>query len=205
MRRLILLLTMMAATLVVASGVALAVTKIGGPGPDTLKGTNGADNLLGNGANDVLFALGGRDNLLGGEGKDWVLGGNKRRPSGGEKTLVGGPGNDGVAIGRGSSNAVGGAAVGEAGNDMLFEEATRNFSTNTYSGGSGNDVFLVNNKPANKDIVACGSGFDRVLVDSKDVVASDCEQVSLNLSDQEFFETVPQSFFEGLAPFPPGL
>jgi hypothetical protein len=29
--------------------------------------------------------------------------------------------------------------------------------------------------------------------------------VSMNLSDQEFFETVPQSFFEGLAPFPPGL
>jgi hypothetical protein len=27
----------------------------------------------------------------------------------------------------------------------------------------------------------------------------------MNLTDQEFFETVPQSFFEGLAPFPPGL
>jgi Ca2+-binding RTX toxin-like protein len=38
----------------VSSGVALAVTKISGPGPDTLKGTNGADHLLGNGGNDVL-------------------------------------------------------------------------------------------------------------------------------------------------------
>jgi hypothetical protein len=27
----------------------------------------------------------------------------------------------------------------------------------------------------------------------------------MNLSDREFFETVPQSFFEGLEPFPPGL
>ena len=205
MRRTIVLLATMALTLLVASGVALAVTKIGGPGPDTLRGTNGADNLLGKGGNDVLYALGGRDTLLGGGGKDWLMGGNERHLQGGEKTLVGGPGNDGVAIGRGSSNAVGGAAVGGAGNDMLFEEATRNFSTNTYSGGSGNDVFLVNNKPTNKDIVMCGSGFDRVLVDSKDVVASDCEQVSMNLSDQEFFETVPQSFFEGLEPFPPGL
>jgi Ca2+-binding RTX toxin-like protein len=76
MRRLFLLLAAMAATLIVAGGVAVAVTKIGGPGPDTLRGTKGADNLLGNGGNDVLYAFGGRDNLLGGEGKDWVLGGN---------------------------------------------------------------------------------------------------------------------------------
>src|SRR5918993_5362221 len=107
MRRTIVLLATMALTLLVASGVALAVTKIGGPGPDTLKGTNGADNLLGNGANDVLFALGGRDKLLGGEGKDWVLGGNERRPFGGDKTLVGGPGNDGVPGSKGSDIVVG--------------------------------------------------------------------------------------------------
>ena len=85
MRRVILLLTMMAATLVVASGVALAVNKIGTNGPDTLKGTNGADNLLGNGGNDTLFALAGNDNLLGGAGKDEVLGGDERKPKGGNK------------------------------------------------------------------------------------------------------------------------
>src|SRR5688572_11496253 len=39
MRRAMLLLAVMAATLVVASGMALAVTKIGTDGPDTLKGT----------------------------------------------------------------------------------------------------------------------------------------------------------------------
>src|SRR5829696_1139553 len=65
MRRTILLLATMALTLLVASGVALAVTKIGGPGPDTLRGTNRADNLLGRGGNDVLLGLGGRENLLG--------------------------------------------------------------------------------------------------------------------------------------------
>ena len=200
MRRVILLLVMIAAMVVVTSGVALAVNKVGTNGPDTLRGTNGADNLLGKGGNDVLSSLAGRDNLLGGEGKDWVLGGNERRPLGGNKTLVGGPGNDVIATGLDSSNSVGGA-----GNDFLFEEKTRGLSTDTYSGDPDNDVFLVNNKPTNKDIVVCGSGFDRVLVDSKDVVASDCEQVSRNLSDQEFFETVPQSFFEGLEPPPPGL
>ena len=72
MRRVILLLTVMATTLVLASGVALALTKIGTNGPDTLRGTNGDDNLLGKGANDRLFALNGRDTLLGGPGKDWV-------------------------------------------------------------------------------------------------------------------------------------
>ena len=46
MRRVILLLAAMATTLVVASGLALAVTKIGTNGPDTLRGTNGSDNLL---------------------------------------------------------------------------------------------------------------------------------------------------------------
>jgi RTX calcium-binding nonapeptide repeat (4 copies) len=96
MRRLILLLAMMAATLVVASGVALAVNKIGTNGSDTLKGTNGADTLIAKGGNDVLYALGGRDTLVGEEGKDWVLGGNEQRPLGGNKSLVGGPGNDGV-------------------------------------------------------------------------------------------------------------
>ena len=50
MRRTIVLLATMALTVLVASGVALAVTKIGTDGPDTLKGTDGADSLLGNGA-----------------------------------------------------------------------------------------------------------------------------------------------------------
>lgn len=80
MRRFILLLTMMAATLVTASGVSLAVDEIGTNGPDTLKGTNGSDNLLGRGGNDALYGFDGRDNLLGGDAKDWVLGGDEVGP-----------------------------------------------------------------------------------------------------------------------------
>lgn len=76
MRRTIVLLATMTLTLLVASELALAVTKIGGLGPDTLRGTNEDDKLLGNGGDDALFGLGGRDDLLGGQGKDWVLGGN---------------------------------------------------------------------------------------------------------------------------------
>jgi Ca2+-binding RTX toxin-like protein len=67
MRRVILLLAVMSATLVLASGVALAVNKVGTNGPDTLRGTNGDDNLVGRGGNDDLFGLGGNDDLVGGE------------------------------------------------------------------------------------------------------------------------------------------
>src|SRR5215208_4449000 len=106
MRRTILLLATMALTLLVASGVALAVTKIGGPGPDTLKGTNGDDNLIGKGGNDELYALGGDDNL------------------------VGGPGNDLVGSGFGSDRI-----LGEAGNDFMGDADLRESSKDIFSGG----------------------------------------------------------------------
>ena len=198
MRRVILLLALMAATLVVASGVALAVNKVGTNGPDTLRGTNGDDNLVGLGGNDVLFGLGGRDNLLGEEGKDWVLGGNERRASGGDKNLVGGPGNDGVLGGTGSDNI-----LGEAGNDFLIDGEFRESSKDKLSGGAGDDVIDVINGPAFEDVVTCGDGFDRVLADRKDLVLSDCERVFIGLaSGDEFEEAIPQSFFGGLALFP---
>ena len=57
MRRIMLLVATTALTLLLASGVALAVTRIGTDGPDTLRGTKGDDNLLGKGGNDTLLAL----------------------------------------------------------------------------------------------------------------------------------------------------
>jgi Ca2+-binding RTX toxin-like protein len=189
MRRTILLLATMALTLLVASGVALAVNKIGTDGPDTLKGTNGDDNLFGKGGDDRLFALGGRDNLLGGPGKDYLFGGDERRLGGGNKNLVGGTGNDVVASGVGSDNAVGGP-----GNDFL-NDVIREAAEDNYVGGPGDDVFAVNNRPA---------GVERVLADRKDVVAGDCERVYFGLTDEEFAETIPPSFFEGLPPPPEG-
>jgi Ca2+-binding RTX toxin-like protein len=226
MRRAILLVAMMAVSLVVASGVALAVNKVGTNGPDTLRGTNGADNLIGKGGNDVLFALGGRDNLLGGEGKDWVVGGTARRLQGGDKNLVGGPGNDGVVGGIGSDNALGGSGndyvdgfrgsdniSGGDGNDLLQDGPFRETAKDTLSGGDGDDVYLVYNRPAARDVVTCSGGFDRVAADTKDVVSDDCERVVVDsaagpvahqlyqeLEESGYFE----NFFEGLAPFPEG-
>jgi hypothetical protein len=49
MRRAVLVVAAMALALLLASGVAWAVNKVGTDGPDILRGTNRADNLLGEG------------------------------------------------------------------------------------------------------------------------------------------------------------
>jgi Ca2+-binding RTX toxin-like protein len=206
MRRTLLLLSTMMLALLLASGVAWAVNKIGTDGPDTLRGTNGVDNLIGKGGNDRLFGLRGRDTLLGGPGKDWV----DTHPTGartGDKNLLGGPGND-IVIGGWSSDKV----VGEEGNDLLPDGPERDVALDIVSGGTGTDVIFVASlrlKATAEDIVTCGSGFDRVLADTKDVVAPDCEKVVLfrggsasEYFDQadEFAAEVPPSFWEGLQP-----
>jgi Ca2+-binding RTX toxin-like protein len=203
MKRILVLFIVMAVTLVAASGVAWAVNKIGTNGPDTLKGTNRADNLLGRGGNDVLYSLAGRDNLLGGAGRDALLGENERhRLLGGDKNLKGGPGNDIGVGGKGSDNV-----LGDAGNDLLIDDGDREFSRDNLSGGPGNDVIDVMHHRSARDLVVCGSGFDRVAADRKDVVAPDCEKVVVfrggTLSEyfdvlDAFYESIPPSFFEGL-------
>jgi Ca2+-binding RTX toxin-like protein len=206
MRQTLLLLSTMMLALLLASGVAWAVNKIGTDGPDTLRGTNGVDNLIGKGGNDRLFGLRGRDTLLGGPGKDWV----DTHPTGartGDKNLLGGPGND-IVIGGWSSDKV----VGEEGNDLLPDGPERDVALDIVSGGTGTDVIFVASlrlKATAEDIVTCGSGFDRVHADTKDVVAPDCEKVVLfrggsasEYLDQadEFAAEVPPSFWEGLQP-----
>jgi Ca2+-binding RTX toxin-like protein len=203
MRRIILMVATVALTVLVASGVALAVNKIGTDGPDTLRGTNGNDNLIGKGGNDRLFALDGRDNLLGGPGKD-LVGTDPTVWRRGDKNLQGGPGNDIVFGARGSDNV-----LGDEGNDWLIDGPTRESSLDKVSGGDGNDVLLVENVPATKDIATCGGGFDRILADRKDLVAPDCERVRIahgsleevRQQEEEFFASIPQSFFEGLPRF----
>jgi Ca2+-binding RTX toxin-like protein len=197
MRRLFLLSTAMAVALVLASGVALAVTRIGTEGPDTLRGANGDDQLVGKGGNDTLLALAGNDTLIGGAGKDVVNGGNLQEPFGGDKNLVGGRGNDAVQGGLGFDNL-----VAQEGNDLMVGgEFDTPPMKDTLSAGAGNDVIDVLNEPAGKDIVSCGGGFDRVLDDSKDVVAPDCEKVFIGpAAADRFFNSIPQSFIEGLPP-----
>ena len=207
MRRTILAVATMALTMLVASGVALAVTKIGTEGPDTLKGTNEADTLLGKNGNDRIFRLRGNDNLLGGAGKDVVFGGELVNGNllvrVGDKNLVGGPGNDWVLGGLGADNVVGGD-----GNDLVSDGILQESSRDTLSSGDGNDVILVDNKPATRDLVGCGSGFDRVQADRADKLAPNCEFAvvvhgsyeDIVRQEERFQESVPASFYEGLPP-----
>ena len=194
------LVAMMAVSLVVASGVALAVNKVGTDGPDYLRGTNDDDNLIGKGGNDILNSLAGDDNLVGGRGKDVVVGGKSCCDpgdfSGGDKNLLGGPGNDAVVGGIGSDNM-----TGNDGNDLVFDGPFRDSATDIISAGDGNDVVGVFSDPAFKDIVTCGGGVDRVFADKKDVVARDCEKVADSFAEfEELSESIPQSFWEGLPP-----
>src|SRR5918999_4638974 len=140
MRRTPLLLSSMVLTLLLVSGAALAVNKVGTDGRDTLRGTNGADNLSGKGGSDRLISLAGNDNLSGGSGSDTESGGD--------------------------------------GGDFLFDtgEGVRN-SSDSLSGGAGDDALLTRDVPAGKDAVSCGSGTDIVFADRADVIANDCEQV----------------------------
>jgi Ca2+-binding RTX toxin-like protein len=92
MRRITLLLMLMATALLAASGVALAKTLIGGPGPDRIDGTRAADQLEGRGGNDFIRGYAGRDRILGQDGND-VLGAGPTREAGVD-AVEGGRGND---------------------------------------------------------------------------------------------------------------
>ena len=197
MRRVVLLLTVMAAALFMASGVALAVARSGGPGDDTLRGTNGTDALDGNGGDDVLLGFRGTDGLSGGEGRDAVLGGDEFGPQAGDRALSGGPGGDFVGGGEGSD-----ALSGGAGRDYMYagppfrEEAD---DVDVIDAGDGDDAIEAKNVPAAMDVIDCGRGFDRVLVDSKDVT-SDCERVFTRPG--EYFESIFNSNYNYFAPLP---
>ena len=92
MKRTIVLFATMVLSLLLASGVALAVTKIGTDGPDTLMGTKGSDQLRGKGGADWIDGRPGNDVILGGPGGDILIDGPGRE--GAVDTLEGGDGYD---------------------------------------------------------------------------------------------------------------
>jgi Ca2+-binding RTX toxin-like protein len=209
MRRVAFLLAGMAAMLVLASKVALAVNRVGTNGPDTLRGTNKDDNLVGKGGQDDLFGLDGSDNLQGEKNRDNLLGGDKSAPGfapkGGDKNLVGGPNNNLIFGGKGSDNI-----INNKNNNLLFECCLREFSKDTLSDGSGNDVINVSHRPAFQNVVVCGRGFDQILTNKKNTITHNYKKMVVVRGSREavlrqvdeFFESVPDSFFQGLPPNP---
>jgi Ca2+-binding RTX toxin-like protein len=184
----------MAAVLVMASGVALAVARSGGPGNDILRGTDGTDALEGNGGNDVLLGYRGTDALSGGKGRDAVLGGNEVGPRAGDKALTGGPGGDFVNGGYGTE-----AVSGGSGRDFVVDGPQPDEDQDALAGGAGRDGLDAYNRPASTDAIDCGSGFDKVLVDSKDVTEN-CERVFTN--GRKFYNSIPNYYFEPLQRIP---
>jgi hypothetical protein len=60
---------------------------------------------------------------------------------------------------------------------LLIDGPRWESAKDTLGGGEGKDILFIFNRPAARDIVGCGDGFDRVLADRKDTVGGDCERV----------------------------
>jgi hypothetical protein len=121
-------------------------TKLG----EKLKGTKGSDRILGRGGRDRISGLGKRDCLAGGAKQDRIAGGK------GRDRVGGGKGRDRLNGGRGGDLLVGGS-----GKDAI-------------SGGRGRD--RVRARDHKRDVVRCGKGRDRAIVDRRDKTVG-CEKV----------------------------
>ena len=148
MRRAVLLwLTVMGVTLILASGIALAAVVQCVPGQQC-NGTDQADQITGTGGPDMIFAEGGDDTVKAGTGNDQITGDGDFGGNDGEDTIFGGPGDDEFgAFGR----------------------------SDTLEGGSGNDTIHAAMDGV-KDDIDCGRGSsDRVDFDRGIDAVSRCE------------------------------
>jgi len=151
---------LMVATLVLASGVVLAVERSGGPGNDLLIGTNRGDILKGGRGDDEIRGLGNPgsqfDDLHGGLGRDVIYGG-----PGGWDFLDGGKGPDVLYGGAGTDDM-----FGVTGEDVLY-------------GGDGNDYLDGRDegtKDTQRDELYCGTGRDKAIAGKLDFVSRSCEK-----------------------------
>jgi hypothetical protein len=178
--------------LLALTGVAVAAI-IGTAGSDTLTGTPGDDALYGLAGNDRLNGLQGNDDLDGGPGADDIRGG-----PGDDAVSYGGTSapvtvtlddqaNDGAA-GEGDNVHTDVEDIyGGAGDDRLTGDA----AGNTIDGGAGNDTIVggkgfdflyggpgddvIDARDGTQDVVDCGAGRDRAIVDRVDLVTG-CER-----------------------------
>ncbi len=98
----------------------------------------------------------GNDRIVGSDGRDQIAG------KGGHDTIYGLRARDSLS--------------GGSGNDTIYAGPVNEAAQDAVAGGYGDDVIRVANRPAGQDVVDCGPGFDRVVVDRRDVV-SGCNRV----------------------------
>lgn len=135
----------------------------GGPGNDRIYGQGGNDVLRGGPGNDKIYGRGGNDIIRGGSGNDRLYG------DAGADRILGGPGSDRIEGGDGNDRL-----SGRSGDDVLVGGAGRD----TLAGDAGNDVLRGIDSTAWTELLACGSGRDRVFADRRDV-RRDCETTVL--------------------------
>jgi hypothetical protein len=182
MRCAILLLIVMAAMLVVASGVALAVTREGGPGNDSVLGTDGPDDLGGGVGNDSITGFGGKDVMWGGFLPPSLGAFPPNEVSPNNDSMIGGSDNDFMTGLDGSDQIVGGT-----GDDLLFDGEDAGGAYDVLVGGTGNDVLNPRNVPAGQDLTVCGAGTDVAYVDEADLVVG-CEIVVVGDATEAQYE-----------------
>ena len=172
-KRIMVAMGLMGAALILAAGVAWAVTVncqvgvpcVGTDDPDRLNGTNKPDDMFARQDGDLLRGLSGADILFGDhppmqntttDGNDELFGND------GEDTLAGLGGSD-VLKGGGSADRI------EA------REASENPGEDTVGGGGGKDVIFAHDNEF--DTINCGANVDEVIFDKGlDEVAANCEK-----------------------------
>lgn len=185
------------ALLTVVAMPALAAVLEGTGGDDVLVGTRARDEIDGRRGDDVISGRNGNDNLLvggfgddrisGGAGYDNLVGSGRKANAGffadngdrGADVLSGGEQDDFLMGGLGLDRLSGGAG-GDLIYDVYNEEGgpREDSSKDVITGGEGDDAIGTYNKPAVRDVVSCGPGYDTVFfADKADLISDDCEEV----------------------------
>lgn len=154
-------------------------TLVGNHRDETFRALGGADRIYGRRGRDTIYAGKGADRVHGGRGNDRIRGGNGPDRLFGEKgadRIRGGDGNDVIFVGAGRDIAYGGD-----GDDVIYAKSRRDIDGrhdrdgDRVYGGKGNDV--INTRDGERDLVACGDGRDRAVLDHKDRILGGCERV----------------------------
>lgn len=163
------MLVIMATTLVVGSGVALAATISCDGG--VCEGTDLPDNLSSTGAvRDIMYGFGDRDRLNAGGGDD-VLYGNE-----GNDVLRGGHGGDDMYGGPGNDDFYGEAGADYFNGGTGKDRMSGGGGTDELLGGEDDDTIAVQDGVFDK--VNCGPGdYDAVVIDRRLDSIRNCENV----------------------------
>jgi len=143
----------------------------GTPNNDTLVGTPESDRINGFAGHDTIAGNLGDDTIFGGDGDDVLRGDlNKRSPQvsiGGDDIIFGGAGNDRIG-GKGGNDQL----FGEAGDDQIWGDdgddilrgglGNDTLTGDDFSGGSGNDTFILAMNEGTDTIVDFQDGADLI-------------------------------------------